>query len=73
MVRELRRIGKRVVIAGSGPFMLAVAAAVGKVGGALAGYIEARRLGPQLVMHVARYPERWQETLHLLRALRGRR
>ncbi len=61
--------GSRVVVAGSGPFLLVVARALRKVGATLAAFVEARRPAPRLLAHLARHPERWEETAGLLRAI----
>jgi NADPH-dependent 2,4-dienoyl-CoA reductase/sulfur reductase-like enzyme len=60
--------GARVVVAGSGPFLPVVAAALRGTGATIAAFVEAQRPGLDLVAHVARFPERWGETLRVLRA-----
>jgi NADPH-dependent 2,4-dienoyl-CoA reductase/sulfur reductase-like enzyme len=61
--------GARVVVAGSGPFLPVVATALRGAGAGIAAFVEAQRPGTDLVAHVARYPERWRETLRLLRTI----
>jgi NADPH-dependent 2,4-dienoyl-CoA reductase/sulfur reductase-like enzyme len=61
--------GARVVVAGSGPFLLVVARALQQVGAHLAGFVEAQRPSGRLLALIARHPERWAETAGLLRAI----
>ena len=64
--------GKRVVVAGSGAFLLVAAGAIGRAGATLAGYVEAHRHSLELPLHVARHPERWGEAIGLVRGISGR-
>ncbi len=64
--------GSRVVVAGSGPFLLVVARALRTVGASLAAFIEARPPALPLAAHLARHPSRWRETADLLRAIAPR-
>jgi NADPH-dependent 2,4-dienoyl-CoA reductase/sulfur reductase-like enzyme len=61
--------GSRVVVAGSGPFLPVVAGALRGAGADIAAFVDAQRPGLDVVAHVARYPERWRETLHLLQGI----
>ncbi len=61
--------GKRVVVAGSGPFLLVVARALRAAGATVVAFVEAQRPSPPLLAHLARHPERWDETARLLRAI----
>ena len=63
------RAGKRVVVAGSGPFLLVVAGVLHSIETEIAAFIEARRPDLTTALHLARYPERWRETLQLLRPI----
>ncbi len=58
--------GRRVVLAGSGPFLLAVAASLLKAGGGLAAYVEAGRPRPGWLAHLLRHPAQWGEAGRLL-------
>lgn len=62
--------GKRIVIAGSGPFLFAVAESLISKGASIAAVIEARKPRVQLALHLARYPERWAESWNLMRTVR---
>jgi NADPH-dependent 2,4-dienoyl-CoA reductase/sulfur reductase-like enzyme len=62
--------GSRIVLAGSGPFLLAVAESLIAKGAEIAALIEARRPSPALARHLARHPERWGEMARLLSAAR---
>ncbi|MDQ0468716.1 FAD/NAD(P)-dependent oxidoreductase [Labrys wisconsinensis] len=61
--------GRRIVLAGSGPFLAAVAATLGRLGAAPAVLVEARRPDLAVAGHLARFPERWREAVGLVRAL----
>jgi D-hydroxyproline dehydrogenase subunit alpha len=67
------RAGKRVVVAGSGPFLLVVAGVLRTLDTELVAFIEAQRPGITAALHVARFPERWGETLNLLRPIASAR
>ena len=58
--------GNRVVVAGSGIFLWAVAASVVKAGGNLVGLVEARRNRLAVMNLLMRYPEKWIEAYRLL-------
>lgn len=58
--------GKRVVVAGTGIFLWAVAASVLKAGGTLVGLVEARKQHFALLNLLAHHPERWMEASRLL-------
>ncbi len=58
--------GRRVVIAGSGPFLWAVAQSLLDKGADIAALVEARHPSPSLVAHLAVFPERWLETVGLV-------
>ena len=58
--------GKRVVVAGTGIFLWAVASTVLKAGGQLVGLVEARKHRLSLLDLLVRYPERWLEAARLL-------
>lgn len=62
--------GKRVVLAGSGPFLLAVAETLVKLGQPPVAMIEARRTDGTILAHMARHPSRWSEAARLLAAAR---
>jgi NADPH-dependent 2,4-dienoyl-CoA reductase/sulfur reductase-like enzyme len=57
--------GKRVVLAGSGPFLLAVATTFAKSGLRLSAFVEAARPGPAALGLLARHPDRLGETAKL--------
>jgi NADPH-dependent 2,4-dienoyl-CoA reductase/sulfur reductase-like enzyme len=61
--------GARVVVAGSGPFLLVVARALQRAGATLVGFVEAQRPSLGLAGHLARHAERWGEMAGLLRAI----
>lgn len=63
--------GRRVVLAGSGPFLLAVAKTLRSIDAVPVALIEAQRstLGP--MGHLARHPRRWREALELYAAARA--
>lgn len=63
--------GKRVVLAGTGPFLHAVAATFAKAGFPLAMILEAGRPGAAVLAALSRHPERWAEALGLLAATRS--
>jgi len=63
--------GSRVMLAGSGPFLLAVAATLRDRGMPPAVLVEARRSSLAMAAHVARHPSRWAEALKLLAAGRS--
>jgi NADPH-dependent 2,4-dienoyl-CoA reductase/sulfur reductase-like enzyme len=65
--------GSRVVVAGSGPFLLVVARALRKAGAEIAAFVEAQRPSFALVAHLARHRERWSETAGLLGAIASTR
>lgn len=58
--------GRHIVLAGSGPFLYAVAETILAAGGNLKGLHEVRRPGIALMAHLVRYPERWHELVGLL-------
>lgn len=58
--------GRRIVLAGSGPFLLAVAESLLAKGAGIAALIEARRPSWALARHLARHPGRWRETARLV-------
>ncbi len=60
-----RAPGARVVVAGTGVFLWAVAASVLKAGGKLVAVAEARRDRLGLLRLLAGFPERWPEALRL--------
>jgi NADPH-dependent 2,4-dienoyl-CoA reductase/sulfur reductase-like enzyme len=57
--------GRRIVLAGSGPFLLAVAATFASAGIGLTAYVEAARPGKRAVELLARFPERAGEAAML--------
>jgi thioredoxin reductase len=63
--------GRRVAIAGSGPFLLAVAQSLLRKGASIAAVIEARKTSLALALHLAAYPERWAEAWALFRSVRA--
>ena len=65
------RPGRRSVLAGSGPFLLAVAKTLAAQGVAPVAMIEARRSLAGSMAHLGRHPERWREAAGLLAALRA--
>jgi NADPH-dependent 2,4-dienoyl-CoA reductase/sulfur reductase-like enzyme len=65
--------GRHVAIAGSGPFLLAVAQAVTHAGAELTAFVEAQRPSRALAAHLMRSPRRWIEIATLLRAAGGSR
>lgn len=62
--------GKRVVLAGSGPFLLAVAETLVKLGAPPVALIEAKRTDAAIIAHLVRHPGRWREAARLLAAAR---
>jgi NADPH-dependent 2,4-dienoyl-CoA reductase/sulfur reductase-like enzyme len=62
--------GQRIVIAGTGPFLFAVAESLISRGASIAAVIEARKPSMQFAVHLARYPERWGEAWHLIHTIR---
>lgn len=59
-----------VVLAGTGAFLLAVAATFAKAGQPVAAFVERQPLRPgRTLAALARYPERWAEALALVRCL----
>jgi NADPH-dependent 2,4-dienoyl-CoA reductase/sulfur reductase-like enzyme len=62
--------GKRVVIAGSGVFLFAVADVLIAKGAAIAALVEARKPGVRLALHLLHHPERWREVSNLLSRVR---
>jgi NADPH-dependent 2,4-dienoyl-CoA reductase/sulfur reductase-like enzyme len=68
--------GERVVLAGSGPFLLAVAQTLIKSGKPPVALIEARKPNAGMAAHLALYPARWAEAFRLItdaRAIPDRR
>lgn len=63
--------GERVVLAGSGPFLLAVAETLVKLGKPPVALIEARPTDMAIIAHLARHPGRWREAARLLAAARA--
>lgn len=61
--------GRRIVLAGSGVFLYAVAETILSAGGRLAGLYEARRPDARLIAHVGRHPERWRDAFAMLAPL----
>lgn len=61
--------GRRVALAGSGPFLLAVAASFAQAGLPLAAFVEAARPAMPGLSLLARHPGRVPEALRLVRAL----
>lgn len=62
--------GRNVVLAGSGPFLLAVASTFAGAGLGLRASVELRRPGPAFMAPLLRHPARIPEALHLLARLR---
>jgi len=62
--------GRKVVLAGSGPFLLAVAETFAKAGLGLRAFVELRRPGPGALAPFLRHPGRLAEAARLLAALR---
>lgn len=58
--------GKRIVIAGSGVFLWAVAQSLLSKGARIVALVEARRPGIRLASLLAAYPEKWAEALRLV-------
>ena len=58
--------GKRVVVAGTGIFLWAVAASIIKAGGNLVAMVEARKNRLAVARLLMRNPDRWMEALRLL-------
>jgi len=63
--------GRRIVVAGSGPFLFAVAEALIQKGADIVALVEARRPAAGLALHLARHPERWGEAWRLYKTARG--
>lgn len=63
--------GQRIVLAGSGPFLWAVADGLLRKGAHVAALVEAQRPSPALALHLARHPERWREAWRLHRTVRN--
>ncbi len=63
--------GQRIVVAGSGPFLLVVAEGLAKAGAAVE-ILEAARFRASVLATFLRFPNRWGELLGLLRTLRAR-
>jgi len=61
-----RSPGERVVVAGTGVFLWAVAASVLKAGGQVVGLVEAQNNRLAMLELLARFPERWAEAVRLL-------
>ncbi|MDH3376644.1 MAG: NAD(P)/FAD-dependent oxidoreductase [Gammaproteobacteria bacterium] len=61
-----RSPGGRVVVAGSGIFLWAVAASVLKMGGHLVAMVEAQKNRVAMLGLLAQYPEKWSEAARLL-------
>jgi NADPH-dependent 2,4-dienoyl-CoA reductase/sulfur reductase-like enzyme len=61
--------GSRVVLAGSGAFLLAVRGALAKAGAKIVAHVEARRASPAMARLLLGHPERWSEAWKLLRPL----
>jgi D-hydroxyproline dehydrogenase subunit alpha len=64
--------GRRIVIAGSGPFLFAVADSLIAKGANIVALVEARRPAWPLGLHLARHPERWREAWRLVRTVRAK-
>lgn len=64
--------GRAILLAGSGPFLLAVAKTLGRLDAAPKLLVEARRPGAAIAAHLARFPERWGEAVRLLGAMPAR-
>jgi NADPH-dependent 2,4-dienoyl-CoA reductase/sulfur reductase-like enzyme len=62
--------GRRIVLAGSGAFLLAVAESLLAKGAEIAALVEARRPSAALARHLASHPERWRETARLVATAR---
>lgn len=62
--------GNRVMLAGSGPFLLAVARTLVDFGAPPAMMLEARRAGADIALHLLRHHDRWREASKLLAAVR---
>ncbi|MGZ3497852.1 MAG: FAD-dependent oxidoreductase [Vulcanimicrobiaceae bacterium] len=76
LVKEQRTIpGKRIIIAGSGPFLLPVALTLVKAGADVAGVFEAAHTSKlwRVIPALARMPERASQTAQYVRALRAAR
>ena len=64
--------GNRIVLAGSGVFLWAVAESLLDKGAEIVALIEARRPQAAMLRHLVAYPERWPEAWRLFRAVRRR-
>jgi NADPH-dependent 2,4-dienoyl-CoA reductase/sulfur reductase-like enzyme len=62
--------GKRIVVAGSGPFLFAVAESLIAKGASIVALIEARTPNLKLGLHLAQFPENWNEAFRLARTVR---
>lgn len=62
--------GKRIILAGSGPFLWAVADSLLRKGAQIAALVEAQRPSLALAVHLARHPERWREAWRLHKKVR---
>lgn len=67
------RPGQRLVVAGSGPFLVAVAHDALKAGVEIAGYVELRSPRWPALARLAAFPGRWPELARYARALLGAR
>ncbi|WP_440534668.1 NAD(P)/FAD-dependent oxidoreductase [Variovorax sp. YR566] len=65
-----RSAGRSVALAGSGPFLLAVAETLKRHGEPPKIFVEARRPDRAMIAHLARRPARWAEAAKLLLAAR---
>lgn len=63
--------GKRIVLAGSGPFLWSVADSLLRKGATIVALVEAQQPSLALGMHLLGYPERWLETWRLVRHVRA--
>lgn len=63
--------GKRILLAGSGPFLWAVADSLLSKGAHIAALVEAQRPSAGLALHLARHPERWHEARRLYNTVRS--
>lgn len=64
--------GKRIVIAGSGVFLWAVAQTLLDMGAEIVALVEARRPHFALAWQLLAFPERWREAAELYRSVAGR-
>lgn len=66
-------VGSRIVLAGSGAFLLAVRGAITKAGADIVAHVEARRPSLDIARLLLAHPERWGEAWKLMRPLLARR